>query len=681
MKTCLSARQGIALMMAFILIVSAALFVYSHEPNASLETRIFALADTEENTQPQRDTEYLQFTVFGDIYAEHTAQIQRDDPAEINIGDIIYGQITPYATPQYPNRAKVSFAVPSYLIQDRDRIFIEMIYLDEVVSEGFFDVFVYHVTFESHGGTAVPSQRILGVGGFQLYSETVTPPANPSPVYADVTVSWNKVNSANTAGNNTARITITTPEGNVNIVYVANGNTIAVEVGSEIVIEPVITTVVAGAGGHGEPAFRMMAFYVDGERTPLARLENDIIIEYPGTGVISHTLTDDGLVVEYIVEAQLWFAVFQGIYFPGMGWIIIGEAPHSPVGPFINGQNIPPLIVPFSAGYSLLIEAEPGVFAIQTENGLVQVIVIVEEDIIFEAFEYGITSSNTSDLDDEPIESSYVIIDFTPVPLGVLTTNLNAVRTTAIAHDSVYRPTVLVNQPIIITRADFTFAGWYEAPYGEGNHWDFENRTIAEDITLHARWVAVHTDEPDSPSEPENRPPNLDPPPPSNGGENPQPSPPPNDLDDDEEEDDSEAAYPPNPEPPGEDDTSDPEPTMPAPPTMPTDPVTVTPTSPDTPPIPTVLGNVLVQEGDVWIEFDDMGVPLGSWSWDEDEEMWIFEDMPVPLGAAQAPPSLMPQTGLNNRISALIAGILGLTAFSVITLIYIYKLKKNFNLY
>ncbi|MCL2700026.1 MAG: hypothetical protein FWE68_06920, partial [Defluviitaleaceae bacterium] len=44
-------------------------------------------------------------------------------------------------------------------------------------------------------------------------------------------------------------------------------------------------------------------------------------------------------------------------------------------------------------------------------------------------------------------------------------------------------------------------------------------------------------------------------------------------------------------------------------------------------------------EGTYFIEMDDEGVPLGEWSWDDDELMWIF-DQDTPLGEWT-----MPMTG------------------------------------
>ena len=59
------------------------------------------------------------------------------------------------------------------------------------------------------------------------------------------------------------------------------------------------------------------------------------------------------------------------------------------------------------------------------------------------------------------------------------------------------------------------------------------------------------------------------------------------------------------------------------------------------PPLPPVVdnnSNLVPGEGNnSWIELDEFGVPLGEWNYDEDDDVWIF-DQAVPLGA-------MPQTG------------------------------------
>ena len=68
-------------------------------------------------------------------------------------------------------------------------------------------------------------------------------------------------------------------------------------------------------------------------------------------------------------------------------------------------------------------------------------------------------------------------------------------------------------------------------------------------------------------------------------------------------------------------------------------------------PIPTAPQNYLEQDGDGWLELDEFGVPLGRWSWDPDEEMWLFDPFP-PLGS-------LPQTGVWGA-RALLFFILGL---------------------
>jgi peptidoglycan hydrolase-like protein with peptidoglycan-binding domain len=57
-----------------------------------------------------------------------------------------------------------------------------------------------------------------------------------------------------------------------------------------------------------------------------------------------------------------------------------------------------------------------------------------------------------------------------------------------------------------------------------------------------------------------------------------------------------------------------------------------------TPPVSTASGNSLVPTEDgMFIEIDENGVPLGEWYWDDDEQIWIFDEFP-PLSDA-------PQTG------------------------------------
>jgi hypothetical protein len=75
-------------------------------------------------------------------------------------------------------------------------------------------------------------------------------------------------------------------------------------------------------------------------------------------------------------------------------------------------------------------------------------------------------------------------------------------------------------------------------------------------------------------------------------------------------------------------------------------------TDPDIPPRPTTPGNTLVPDGDGYIEFDEDGVPLGRWDWDDEEEMWLYDEFP-PLGG-------LPQTG-EAGIPLFIVLLIGLT--------------------
>ena len=68
-------------------------------------------------------------------------------------------------------------------------------------------------------------------------------------------------------------------------------------------------------------------------------------------------------------------------------------------------------------------------------------------------------------------------------------------------------------------------------------------------------------------------------------------------------------------------------------------------TNHDVPPVPNIPGNTLVpvvgDDGSIsFMEFDDDGIPLGEWSWSDELEMWVFDEL-VPLGSISG----MPQTG------------------------------------
>lgn len=92
-------------------------------------------------------------------------------------------------------------------------------------------------------------------------------------------------------------------------------------------------------------------------------------------------------------------------------------------------------------------------------------------------------------------------------------------------------------------------------------------------------------------------------------------------------------------------------------------------TTPFVPPTTLAPGNEQVvsdESDDIFVELDDEGVPLGTWIWDEDEEIWIFDPY-VPLGFFTPPSNVyesyvaqgvMPQTGVaNNRLVIAFAGI------------------------
>ena len=83
----------------------------------------------------------------------------------------------------------------------------------------------------------------------------------------------------------------------------------------------------------------------------------------------------------------------------------------------------------------------------------------------------------------------------------------------------------------------------------------------------------------------------------------------------------------------------------------------------DAPPVPAHQEDSLVWDEDLemWIEFGEDGVPLGSWHWDPDEEMWIFDD-DIPLAGFDPGDANLPQTGKAGPQAYLIA----LLGFSLI---------------
>jgi len=79
----------------------------------------------------------------------------------------------------------------------------------------------------------------------------------------------------------------------------------------------------------------------------------------------------------------------------------------------------------------------------------------------------------------------------------------------------------------------------------------------------------------------------------------------------------------------------------------------------------------------MWFEFDETGVPLGAWVWDEEEEMWLF-DGDVPLGLFPTFPALdaLPTTGLQSN-TTLYALLLGFAIITSAVTVIVIKGEKN----
>ena len=88
------------------------------------------------------------------------------------------------------------------------------------------------------------------------------------------------------------------------------------------------------------------------------------------------------------------------------------------------------------------------------------------------------------------------------------------------------------------------------------------------------------------------------------------------------------------------------------------------------PPVPTMEGHTVVPNGSDYsfIELDDMGVPLGEWTFDPDEELWIF-DPAVPLG-------MMPGTGLEDNVSRLLM-LFGLALLGAAAAVVMIKRERG----
>ena len=87
---------------------------------------------------------------------------------------------------------------------------------------------------------------------------------------------------------------------------------------------------------------------------------------------------------------------------------------------------------------------------------------------------------------------------------------------------------------------------------------------------------------------------------------------------------------------------------------------------------------------DIYIEYDEDGVPLGEWRWDPDLEEWIFDEY-IPLAN-------MPQTGISDGMQLVYGVLFFISCGSAVTLIislrrekanrakYLRRLRNNRNL-
>ena len=76
-------------------------------------------------------------------------------------------------------------------------------------------------------------------------------------------------------------------------------------------------------------------------------------------------------------------------------------------------------------------------------------------------------------------------------------------------------------------------------------------------------------------------------------------------------------------------------------------------------PVPTGEGGTLVLQDDgTFLEFNEDGIPLGSWEWEPEEEVWVFHEFPSPQSGN------IPKTG-DGGTMFLFALISGLVLFGV----------------
>ena len=98
------------------------------------------------------------------------------------------------------------------------------------------------------------------------------------------------------------------------------------------------------------------------------------------------------------------------------------------------------------------------------------------------------------------------------------------------------------------------------------------------------------------------------------------------------------------------------------------------------PPLPVKTGSAVIpgDDEDTFIEYDEEGVPLGVWHWDNDEEQWIFDEFAPPLGefdSAEGTPENLPQTG-KQRIHVYLMLLTGVALAGLGTAIAVRKSRK-----
>ena len=82
--------------------------------------------------------------------------------------------------------------------------------------------------------------------------------------------------------------------------------------------------------------------------------------------------------------------------------------------------------------------------------------------------------------------------------------------------------------------------------------------------------------------------------------------------------------------------------------------VTIEEEAPPAGPAPNFPGNILVPgDGGSYIELDEDGAPVGKWEYDEENDIWIFEEFPVP--SAPYEPGKGPKTGDESNATMYIA--------------------------